>query len=192
MRALLIPQPSLSPSRGRMSAGVFRSRPSICASKRGSGAPYGAYVFICALTESAPVLRRPVSPYGAPLRRLKSLEPRLPLPGGLRRFRDRGPGKTQGTSPKRHNAPGGWSKDSRDHGCEPWARAPLPAHVSFRLQTFLRRAGTEQLADCETVSKIKFNNDDIWRSAAQRERSHGSMRSVNDRTAQCLAVVSRS
>jgi hypothetical protein len=38
-------------------------------------------------------------------------------PGGVRRFRT-GTRKAQGTSPGRHNAPGGRPKDSRDHDCD--------------------------------------------------------------------------
>jgi len=34
----------------------------------------------------------------------------------------------------RRIARGGWSKVSRDHDCESWARAPLPIHIQFRLQ----------------------------------------------------------
>ena len=45
-------------------------------------------------------------------------------------------GKGQGTSPGRHNAPGGRSKDSRDRGVrKPRAQAPLPIHAQFALQS---------------------------------------------------------
>ncbi len=43
-----------------------------------------------------------------------------------------GPGKAQGTSPGRHHAPGGRSRDSREQVCETCARAPLPIRAQFR------------------------------------------------------------
>ncbi len=115
-----------------------------------------------ALTESAPVLRRPVSPYGAPLRRLKNLGAPLPFWAPTWRFPAMS-GKVYGTLTRglimgREASLQGL----RDYGCEPWARAPLPAHVQFRLENVPQASGNgSNIADCEIVSRIKFTQGDI-------------------------------
>ena len=63
------------------------------------------------------------SPYGAPLRRLKSLVPHFLCPAlaGVGRLRD--------IDPRPHNGPGGCLQDSRDHGQRNRAQAPLPLRI---------------------------------------------------------------
>src|SRR5919106_914400 len=67
------------------------------------------------------------SPYGAPLRRLKSLGPRFPLTPALR-LREGVRNEPWAPVLRREAA----SKDSRDHDCESWAQAPLLIHAQFR------------------------------------------------------------
>ena len=94
--------------------------------KRGSRAPYGAPGMPALAKDRRPACE-PASPYGAPLRRLKSLVPHfLPdrLIAGAGRLRDIHPGP--------HNGPGGCHP--RTPGttiAKPWAQAPLPIHAKY-------------------------------------------------------------
>ena len=148
-------QPCLSSPAGGFSAGVFRSLfPFALPQKRGARlrlqkrkrSAVMAHISIGVLRrEHAPALRRPVSPYGAPLRRLKTLGPHSSEnrhPG--RRCASRGGFRTVtlGSVVSRgaivQGLPGARLRDrARGH------RFPLT--FSFASRTFLRRAGTGAL-----------------------------------------------
>jgi hypothetical protein len=132
--------------RFRSPKGAFHVTP-----KRGSRAPQSAES-PCPCKEHGTDPAGPASPYGAPLRRLKSLGPRFPCPEA---FRLRGGCKERALGV--YFTPGGLSKDSRDHGVrKPWAQAPLPHHIWLACADApLSEGGCAQSSRLQTVVKVK-------------------------------------
>ena len=80
----------------------------------------------CPCKEHGTGLARPASPYGAPLRRLKSLVPHF-LSSGFRRWRE----GVRDIDPGPRNGPGGCPpRTPGTTGAKPRAQAPLPLHIS--------------------------------------------------------------
>ena len=90
---------------------------------------------------------RPVSPYGAPPRRFQSLGPRLPLTGGVRRFRRRGPDgrkeRALGVILRREADPGtpGTPGTPGSTVCETMRAGAAPHSRSDRLENAPQRIG---------------------------------------------------
>ena len=141
--------------RGGFSARAFLLLFPFPSSRKRKRSAVTAHVSFAALTESTHrSLRRPVSPYGAPPRCLKSPGTALSA-----RHQDITPGParySRATHPRLRSRPGGFSNVSRDHDCESWARAPLPCSRQFSVfLQVMRENCTSQQPEGYSRSNIK-------------------------------------